>query len=205
MKNPNGNQILTESKKEEMKKDLEGLFTKMLVVLQFNPEHAQIKDTPKRMAKMYVEELFTGCYTEAPSLTSFPNVGFENQGFVFLGPLQIKSMCTHHFLPFVGSVYICYVPGKIIIGISKLSRIVKWFMRRPQIQEEFTAQLCDYLADKLQTTDIIVHCEASHSCMIIRGVEEPNPIMATTSISGTMFAKGEDRDGFFDQVTRSKL
>lgn len=202
----NDNEVISEEKRAAMIEGLEVLYRKMLKTLNFDIDDPQIRDTPKRMAKMYVNELFAGCYEPPPKLTIFKNEKYgTDNSFVFLGPIDVKSTCSHHFLPFVGKLYIGYMPGENVVGISKLPRVVNWFMRRPQIQEEFTSQLCKYLSEQLECKDLIVHCEASHMCMTLRGVQQPlNSIMATTYSVGTLFTKGEDRDGFFDQVSRSK-
>lgn len=205
---PNENQILSEEKRNGMKKELQPLFTKMLEILHFDPNDPQLKDTPERMAKMYVDELFIGCYTPEPKITMFPGDG-THPNFrtpVFLGGIDLKSMCSHHFLPFTGKVYISYIPGDQVVGISKLSRIVKWFMRRPQIQEEFTEQLCTYLSKVLKSQAIIVYCEASHTCMTIRGVEEPlGSTMGTIAYNGKFCNDSILRDEFFKQVERCKI
>ena len=116
---------------------------------------------------MYVNELFSGCYTEAPKLTIFDNVD-SNNDLVFLGPISIKSTCSHHIIPFIGNAYISYIPNKKVVGISKIARTVKWFMRRPQIQEELTKQIADYLYKELEPLGVAVRIEAQHLCMIAR-------------------------------------
>lgn len=201
----NGNQLITDEKRIGMKEKLEKVFSEMLTILEFDNEDPQLEGTPKRMARMYVDELFSGCYAEEPKITVFPNEKAVSQSErypVFLGNISLKSMCSHHFLPFVGDVAISYIPGEVVVGISKLSRIVNWFMRRPQIQEQFTEQLAEYLIKKLKTDHVIVHASARHMCMTIRGVRESNSIMETTATRGSYFKQLAARREFFEQIER---
>ena len=203
--NANGNQTLSDEKRSSMIADLTVNFFEMLKIMDFNINDPQIMDTPERMAKMYVNELLAGCYTPAPKMTKFPGKKELKQNLVFLGPIEVKSLCSHHFLPFIGNAYIAYQPGSTVVGISKLSRAVHWFMRRPQIQEDFTYQLCEFLQKELGTEMIIVHVEASHLCMTIRGVNEPlGSTMTTTAYKGFGFQDFKAREEFFSQIARSK-
>lgn len=198
----NSNIVLTEEEKSTMKRELTSVFGLMLKTMKFDITDPQIEDTPNRMASMYVDELLEGSYNVEPKITQFPNI--VNSGeLVFLGPISIKSMCSHHFIPFVGEVYIAYKPKEKVVGISKLCRVVDWFMRRPQIQEELTQQICEYLHKKLEC-DVIVHMEATHMCMTHRGVRQSeNARMITTHRSGITFTHDAKQD-FFNYVQRSK-
>lgn len=189
----------SEDERERMIFELTLKFKDVLETMQFDVENdQQLKDTPKRMAKMYVNELFSGCYTEEPSVTVFDNTkGYDEM--VFLGPIQVKSTCSHHFVPFIGEAFIAYIPDKKVVGISKLARIVKWFMRRPQIQEELTKQIADYIEYKLKPKGVAVYIEAQHLCMIARGVEEYDSKMKTSAIRGE-FIQPEVRQEFFNMV-----
>ena len=110
----------------------------------FNTNDPNLKETPKRIAKAWFLELLSGRYVEKPKITVFPNENNIDQ-MVTLGNIEVKSMCSHHFLPFFGKCFIGYVPDKTIIGISKLARIVKWFARRAQLQEVLTKQIADFI------------------------------------------------------------
>lgn len=205
---PHENQTLSEEKRRGKKTALESLFKKMLQVMDFDPDDPQLKDTPKRMAKMYMDELFSGSYTPPPGLTMFPyhsNKDFKN--ITFLGPITLKSTCSHHFMPFYGNAYIGILFRKDeALGISKLARVVYWFMRRPQIQEKLTDQIAQYLWEQLDLVSLIVHIEATHTCMTLRGVEQPiGSMMATTATRGEFFLNNTAHASFMDQVTRSKL
>ena len=176
---------LSEEDRSEMISGISSHFKKILNILQFDVDtDQQIVDTPHRWAKMMVNELCAGCYSPEPKITTFDNTNNYDQ-MVFLGPIELKSMCSHHFKSFIGNCYIAYVADKKIVGISKLARIVKWFMRRPQIQEELTKQIADYLEKVLQPKGCAVYIEATHLCMVARGIEEnQNAKMKTNDIRG---------------------
>ena len=179
-------------------KALEENIEQLLRLLGLDINNPQLKDTPKRICKMYTKELFSGLYTEEPKITVFPNTK-EYDEMIYLGNIQVKSMCSHHFMPFIGTAHIAYIPKEMICGISKLSRIVRWFMRRPQIQEELTKQIADYIMKKLDPIGVAVYIEATHMCMTMRGVEEYNSIMKTSDLRG-VFRKIEAREEFFNMV-----
>lgn len=195
----NENYVLDEVEKSSLIRALEPKFRDILETMGFDVENdIQIKDTPKRISKMYVNELFSGTYSEKPKLTVFENTRNYDE-MVFLGPIQIKSMCSHHFVPFTGNAYIAYIPQDYVTGISKLSRIVRWFMRRPQIQEELTKQIADYIEENLNPQGVAVYIEAQHQCMIVRGVEEYSSWMKTSDLRGVM--RNEDaRNEFMKMI-----
>lgn len=142
-----------------------------------------MKGTPHRVAKMYIDELFEGVYTDPPDITVFPNEK-EYDEIIISGPIAVKSMCSHHFEPFSGYAFIGYMPADKVIGVSKLTRISRWFARRPQIQEELTEQIAHYLEDKLQPEGVMVQIKAKHYCMLHRGVNEHNAQMITSVALG---------------------
>ena len=195
----NGNKVLSTYEKQVMINNLADVFTKMIDTMGVNADDPQTKDTPRRIAKMYVNELFSGLYTEQPKITTFPNTKKYDE-MVFLGPVQIKSTCSHHFVPFIGNAYIAYIPDKKVVGISKLARVCKWFMRRPQIQEELTKQISDFLEDILKPKGLAVFIEAQHLCMIARGVEEYDSKMKTSDLRGAFIKSESTRKEFFDMI-----
>jgi len=196
----NGNRVLSDFDRTAMIECLTGTFENMLELMGISKDDPQTKETPGRMAKMYVNELCSGLYDEEPKITVFPNTK-EYDEMVLLGPVQIKSICSHHFIPFIGNAYIAYIPDKKVIGISKLARICKWFMRRPQIQEELTKQIADYLQEKLSPKGVAVFIEAQHLCMTARGVEEHASQMKTSDLRGAFIEKPEARQEFFNMIT----
>jgi len=194
----NGNIPISLEEKNNKKKKLENVFEEMLDILDFDRENdPNIKETPKRMAKMYIDELFSGCFSSDPKITTFPNTKKYDE-MIISGPISVKSTCSHHLVPFTGSAYVAYIPDDKVIGLSKLSRIVKFFMRRPQIQEELTEQVVEYLQKLLSPKGIMVVIKAQHLCMTIRGVEEVNSWMFTSSVRGAFADNAETRKEFFD-------
>lgn len=194
----NENVVLEDSEKTLMIEKLTSHFKEILKDMKYDLDDQQIKETPKRIAKMWINELFKGNYEKAPDLTVFENTEKIND-IVFLGPISVKSTCSHHFIPFIGNCFIAYIPNEKIVGISKLARIVKWFMRRPQIQEELVKQIADYIEEKLNPKGVAVYIEAQHLCMTVRGVEEYNSKMKSSAIRGA-FNEDACRKEFFDMI-----
>lgn len=197
----NGNVVLTEKEIQKKQIKLEKVFTQMIETLGYDINDQQLQETPKRMAKMYVRELFQGSFTEEPKMTVFENTE-HCDSMVFLGDISVKSTCSHHFIPFLGKAYIAYIPNDKVCGISKLARVVRWFMRRPQIQEEMTKQIADYIEEKLNPKGVAVYIEAQHLCMIARGVEEYNSMMKTSEVRGAFRDNSDARNEFFQMVKR---
>ena len=198
----NENCYLALDEKQKIIDQLTTKFYDILKIMKFDVDtDQQIIDTPKRIAKSWVNDLFTGCYDEEPKITVFDND--ENiDSMIFLGPIDLKSMCGHHFIPFNGKCYCAYIPNNKICGISKLARIANWFMRRPQIQEELTKQIADYIEQKLSPKGVAVFIEAQHLCMISRGVEQSNSWMKTSELRGCFKEEPETRKEFFDMIQK---
>ena len=165
----------------------------------------QMRDTPSRVARMYAE-FFRNVWKDESELdkliTKFPNDENYDE-MVFLGPINVKSLCSHHLLPFFGSAYVAYIPGKEVIGISKLVRIVRWFAERPQVQEDLTCQIAEYLGKQLTPKGVAVYISATHTCMTSRGVRESEDVrMKTSKLSGVFFEKDAARSEFFAMVNQ---
>jgi len=196
----NENVVLNEEQKNKMIFELEKKFSDIVDILRFDKTDPQMEGSPKRIAKMYVNELFAGNYSTEPNMTVFPNTR-EYDEMVFLGPIEVKSMCSHHWVPFTGNAYIAYIPGDKVVGISKLARIVKWFMKRPQIQEELTCQIADYITEKLNPLGVAVHIEATHLCMVMRGVKEHKEAqMKTSDLRGAFRENLSTRNEFYNMI-----
>jgi len=190
-------------KKNEKKiiEQIENKFKEIFDIMGYDLENdQQIIDTPKRMAKMWVNELFIGNFEKEPDITFFDNTRNYDE-MIVLDNIELKSICSHHFVPFIGKINIAYIPDRKIVGISKIIRIVRWFMRRPQIQEELTKQIADYLEQKLQPKGVVVFIEAKHLCMLMRGVEEVDSLMRTSELRG-VFREGKVRKEFFDIINK---
>jgi GTP cyclohydrolase I len=200
----NDNKIKTLEEKENMINKISEKFYDILKIMDFDVElDQQIVDTPKRIAKMWINDLFKGCYEEEPKLTFFNNER-NIDDIVFLGPIDVKSNCSHHFILFTGKCFIAYIPDRKIVGVSKLARIVKWFMRRPQIQEELVKQIADYIYDKLEPKGCAVFLEAQHHCMTSRGVQEPDSWMISSAVRGDFKTNQVLEDKFMQIINMRK-
>ncbi len=141
------------------------------------------KNTPRRVARMYLE-VFSGLNkTSEPKLTLFDNPGYND--ILAVKRIPFYSLCCHHLLPIFGDVSIAYVPGEKILGLSKFPRIVKYFASRPQIQEDLTKELADYICEKLKARGILVMIRARHMCMEMRGPRSHNVETVSSAIRGT--------------------
>lgn len=155
----------------------------ILVAVGEDPDREGLKQTPKRVARMY-QELFSGLRTDPARHLA---VGFtENYDeMVVLRDIAFYSMCEHHLLPFMGKAHVAYLPKGKVVGLSKIARVVEDFSRRPQLQERLTCQIADLLMEKLQARGAAVILEATHTCMTIRGVKKPGATMVTSAMRGT--------------------
>ena len=142
-------------------------------------------DTARRVAKMYLNEVFQGRYVKAPRITEFPNVEHLNE-LMIVGPITVRSACSHHFCPVIGKIWIGVMPNEHtnVIGLSKYARLAEWVMGRPQIQEEAVVQLADLIMEKTQPDGLAIVMEASHYCMAWRGVKDMNSKMINSVMRG---------------------
>jgi GTP cyclohydrolase I len=196
------NEFKTQQEKEEIKKAAELAYGQFLTALNYDWEQdPNMRDTPKRVAKMFVEEIGKGAYLEPPKITVFDNVD-KYDGMVFQGNIEVKSFCSHHIMPFFGKAHVAYIPdpnGKIC-GLSKLNRVVEFFSRRPQVQENLTTQISDYLTELLPgNKGIAVVIEAGHTCVSLRGVNQDST-MKTSKLSGAFLDDMSTRKEFFDNI-----
>lgn len=143
------------------------------------------RGTAKRMAKMYVTEVMRGRFYPPPEITDFPNVSNLDELYV-TGPITVRSMCSHHFVPIVGRAWIGVLPSERVIGLSKFNRITDWIMRRPQIQEEATVQLADFIENAIKPRGLAVVVKATHLCMTWRGVQDDAATMTTSVMRGML-------------------
>jgi GTP cyclohydrolase IA len=144
------------------------------------------RETAKRVAKMYVTEVFHGRYTLAPPVTEFPNASSLNE-LMIVGPITVRSACSHHFCPIMGRLWIGLMPNEHsnLIGLSKYSRLAEWIMSRPQIQEEAITQMAELLLDKVRPDGLAVVMEADHFCMHWRGVKDNETKMINSVMRGS--------------------
>ena len=160
-------------------------------------------DTARRVAKMYVNEVFRGRYVHAPSLTEFPNAEHLNE-LMIVGPITVRSACSHHFCPVIGKIWIGVLPNERtnVIGLSKYARIAEWIMNRPQIQEEAVIQLADLIQEKTQPDGLAIVMEASHFCMAWRGVKDMDSKMINSVMRGAFLKDANLRREFLSLIPR---
>jgi len=163
-------------------------------------------DTPHRVAKAFVTDLAMGCYTEPPKVTAFDNVD-KYDGMVCQNNIKVVSMCSHHHAPFMGYAHVAYIPSKDgkVIGLSKLNRIVDWFSRRPQVQENLTMQIHKYIDSVcLKNKGVAVLIEANHTCCSNRGIKHDST-MRTARMSGAFLDETDNsRSEFYKFVEFAK-
>ncbi len=142
-------------------------------------------NTARRVAKMYLNEVFKGRYVMPPAITEFPNAEHLNE-LMIVGPITVRSACSHHFCPVIGKIWIGVLPNEHtnVIGLSKYARLAEWVMGRPQIQEEAVVQLADLIMEKTQPDGLAIVMEASHYCMAWRGVKDMDSKMINSVMRG---------------------
>ena len=161
------------------------------------------KNTSRRVAKMFINEVFSGRYMEQPSLTKFPNVSALNE-LMIIGPITVRSACSHHLCPIMGRVWIGVLPSKAsaLIGLSKYSRLTEWVMCRPQIQEEAVVELADMLEDKIKPIGLAIVMDADHFCMQWRGVKDRDSKMVNSVMRGAFLKDSSLRREFLSLIDK---
>jgi len=159
------------------------------------------QDTARRVAKMYLNEVFKGRYLEAPPITEFPNAEHLNE-LMIVGPITVRSACSHHFCPVIGRIWIGVMPNERtnVIGLSKYARLAEWVMGRPQIQEEAVVQLADLIQDKTQPDGLAIVMEATHFCMAWRGVKDMDSKMINSVMRGSFLKDANLRREFLSLI-----
>ena len=172
----------------------------LLEELGLDLSEANLVDTDRRVAKMYLE-MFRGLEAgSAPRITTFPNdEGYRSM--VMEKEIPFYSMCSHHLVPFYGHAHIAYVPGSRIVGLSKLPRILEFYAKRPQLQERLTEQVVDFLEAELRPEGAMVVIEARHLCVEMRGVKKAGAVTVTSAIRG-IFHEKAIREEFLDLLRR---
>lgn len=171
------------------------------LVIDVDNDH-NTKETAKRVAKMYIKEIFGGRYTSPPDITAFPNLGYKS--LYTTGPISVRSTCAHHMMPIVGSCWVGIVPETKVIGLSKFNRIVHHICERPQIQEELTLQIANALREYAETGNIAVVVKAEHFCMSHRGVKEHESDMSTAIMLGAFETDGNLKQEFYNLLLTMK-
>ncbi len=167
---------------DEVEVKMQGVLDSL--VIDTETDH-NTQNTARRVAKMYLNEVFKGRYLPAPTITEFPNAEHLNE-LMIVGPITVRSACSHHFCPVIGKIWIGVLPNEHtnVIGLSKYARLAEWVMGRPQIQEEAVVQLADLIMEKTQPDGLAIVMEASHYCMSWRGVKDMDSKMINSVMRG---------------------
>lgn len=159
-------------------------FKEIMHILGLDLTDDSIQNTPRRVAKMYVDEIFSGINPKnKPIITLFENK-YQYEEMLIEKDITLYSYCEHHFVPIIGKVHIAYISNGAVIGLSKINRLVQFYAKRPQIQERLTNQIADGLKEALNSKDIAVMIDAAHLCVSSRGIKDTNTTTITTHFSG---------------------
>ena len=183
---------------------IEGHFRSIMETLGLDMEDDSLKDTPHRVAKMYVKELFSGLDpANKPKISLFENSYSYNQMLVEKN-IRVYSNCEHHFVPIIGRAHVAYISTGMVIGLSKINRIVEYYSSRPQVQEKLTVQISNELKSVLNTEDVAVVIDAKHLCVSSRGIRDDSSTTITSEYSGAFLEK-ERREEFLKYIDFNKL
>lgn len=185
--------------RQDMITGIEEDFRSVMRNLQLDLSDASLKDTPKRVAKMFVNDTFRGMFEPPPEITTFPNKGYDQM--LIEKNINLHSTCEHHFVPFIGKCHIAYIPKKEVIGLSKLIRIAQYFAARPQLQERLTTDIANYCIKVLKTPDVAVVIDCQHFCCSTRGAKDINAGTVTSYLGGS-FRTQEVRTEFFNFIQK---
>ncbi|MBL8376843.1 MAG: GTP cyclohydrolase I [Burkholderiales bacterium] len=171
------------------------------LVIDIDSDH-NTQDTARRVAKMYLNEVFRGRYHPEPSVTQFPNAERLNE-LMIVGPITVRSACSHHFCPIMGRLWIGLMPNEhsSLLGLSKYSRLAEWIMGRPQIQEEAVTQMADLLMERVSPDGLAVVMQADHFCMHWRGVKDNNSKMVNSVMRGSFLRDPALRREFLSLIS----
>ena len=183
---------------DEVEEKMKGVLSSM--VIDTARDH-NTGNTARRVAKMYLNEVFRGRYVPVPAITEFPNAEHLNE-LMIVGPITVRSACSHHFCPVIGKIWIGVLPNEHtnVIGLSKYARLAEWVMGRPQIQEEAVVQLADLIQLKTQPDGLAIVMEASHYCMAWRGVKDMDSKMINSVMRGVFLKDASLRREFLSLI-----
>jgi GTP cyclohydrolase I len=187
---------------DEVERKMQGVLDS-LVIDTVNDHNTE--STARRVAKMYLNEVFKGRYLPAPRITEFPNAEHLNE-LMIVGPITVRSACSHHFVPVIGRLWIGVMPNQStnVIGLSKYARLAEWVMSRPQIQEEAVVQLADLIMKKTRPDGLALVMEANHYCMSWRGVRDMDSKMLNSVMRGVFLKDAVLRQEFLSLIPRQK-
>jgi GTP cyclohydrolase I len=198
--NDNISAVLEANDIEFLQAEVEERVQELLEALVIDTENDHnTNETAKRVAKMFMREVYRGRYDRMPKVTDFPNAKDLDQIYT-IGPISVRSACSHHLVPIVGNCWIGVLPSDRVIGISKFVRLAEWIMARPQIQEESTVQLADLIEEMIKPKGLAVVVEAQHMCMTWRGVREAGTKMTTSVMRGVFREDSKAREEFLKLI-----
>ena len=174
---------------------------RLLKALGENIEREGIKNTPRRVARMY-SELLAGYHMDPVAMINGALFDVKYDEMVIVRDIEFYSLCEHHMLPFMGRVHVAYIPDGKVLGISKIPRVVDMYARRLQVQERMTRQIADFLRDLLKPQGVAVVVEAMHLCSMMRGVKKHNARMTTSAMHGAFRSNLATRQEFLDNISR---
>jgi len=185
---------------DEVEEKMKGVLSSLVIDTERDHNTDQ---TARRVAKMYLNEVFLGRYVEAPSITEFPNAEHLNE-LMIVGPITVRSACSHHLCPVIGQIWIGVLPNEHtnVIGLSKYARLAEWVMGRPQIQEEAVVQLADLIQQKTQPDGLAIVMEATHFCMGWRGVKDLDSKMINSVMRGSFLKDPNLRREFLSLIPK---
>lgn len=188
---------------EEKIEKIEYLFTGIMKTLGLDLNDDSLKNTPARVAEMFVKETFSGLNpANKPAISLFENkYGYRHM--LVEKDITLYSVCEHHFVPITGKVHVGYIPHNKVMGLSKINRLVQYYAKRPQVQERLTVQVAEALKDILQHNDVAVMIEAAHLCVASRGIKDSNSITVTAIYSGR-FEEEKVQQEFLSYVHQKK-
>ena len=186
---------------DEVTDKMQGVLSSL--VIDTDTDH-NTSNTARRVAKMYLNEVFKGRYVDMPTITEFPNAEHLNE-LLIVGPITVRSACSHHFCPIMGKVWIGVLPNEKtnVIGLSKYARLAEWVMGRPQIQEEAIVQLADLIERKTNPDGLALVMEATHFCMAWRGVKDNDSKMINSIMRGQFLHNSDLRKEFLSLIPRN--
>lgn len=202
--NDNISEFIREGELEELKAEVQAKMQDVLraLVIDTDSDH-NTADTARRVAKMYVNEVFSGRYIPIPKVTEFPNAVRLNE-LMIVGPVKVRSACSHHLCPIMGQVWIGILPNEHsnLIGLSKYTRICEWIMSRPQIQEEAVTMLANELQNRVKPDGLAIVMEADHFCMHWRGVKDDQSMMTNSVMRGAFLKDSNLRREFLSLLSK---
>jgi len=204
--NDNIAEFIHEGEMDELRQEVEGRLREVLQALVIDTANDHnTAETARRVASMFVHEVFRGRYEPAPPVTTFPNISRLNELLV-VGPIKVRSACSHHLCPILGKVWIGVMPdsSSALIGLSKYARLCEWVMNRPQIQEEAVTMLADELERRMRPEGLAVVMEASHFCMHWRGVKDDDSLMTNSIMRGAFLKHAALRREFLSLLGRPR-